>query len=437
MKRPILLSILTAALVIGSTIPSLAQSGIDPNQPDTLIVDSTVAYVSGVGVIPIVFVNDEELSAIEVTLEHNSPEIVIDSFSFAGSRVDLGITTNGFMVSDDSTTITIFCLASGSTLVPTGKGLLGKLYVSYAETISPQLIPFDTVTWIDGFIQYSTTFKGENMLSLPFIPQCISGYLDIQAAPSTMDSLWLDTLDATPGEQIAMNIYAYNERELDSVAIALDYGSSTVLHLDSVSYEGTRSQIASYKGVQHWTGDHKLYAVFKFDITPLPSDIGILATIHFTVDSTSPETIINIDTTTVGIDWTTEFTLTDNDGGTSFTPIFTPGWVDIKVSTAIEDITPERSLPTSFELAQNYPNPFNPSTSIELSLPQAGHVTLDVFNVLGQKVRRLIDQCLSAGVHRVVFDGRTSWGSQLATGVYFYRLQSDDFSETKKMLLLK
>jgi flagellar hook assembly protein FlgD len=64
-------------------------------------------------------------------------------------------------------------------------------------------------------------------------------------------------------------------------------------------------------------------------------------------------------------------------------------------------------------------------------------VTLEVFNILGREVRRIVDQDLPAGVHRVMFDGRSSSGNMLATGVYFYRLRTDAYVETKKMLLLK
>jgi len=94
-------------------------------------------------------------------------------------------------------------------------------------------------------------------------------------------------------------------------------------------------------------------------------------------------------------------------------------------------------LPYRFELAQNYPNPFNPVTNIEYSLPRRSHVTIDVFNVLGQRVRSLIDREESAGSYTITWDGISSAGSPVATGVYLYRFQAGDHVETKKMLLLK
>jgi len=95
------------------------------------------------------------------------------------------------------------------------------------------------------------------------------------------------------------------------------------------------------------------------------------------------------------------------------------------------------SLPESFELKQNYPNPFNPSTNIEFTLPAASAVTLEVFNIMGQRVRALINEPLQAGVHQVVWDGCGDDGQRVASGVYFYRIQADQFASAKKMVLLK
>jgi hypothetical protein len=89
-------------------------------------------------------------------------------------------------------------------------------------------------------------------------------------------------------------------------------------------------------------------------------------------------------------------------------------------------------LPASFALGQNYPNPFNPSTEISFSLPAASDVTLSVYNMLGQTVAVLADEHMSAGHHTVTWDG-----SQVASGVYFYKLSTSEFTDTKKMMLLK
>jgi len=98
---------------------------------------------------------------------------------------------------------------------------------------------------------------------------------------------------------------------------------------------------------------------------------------------------------------------------------------------------PLSSLPDGFQLHQNYPNPFNPTTSIAFDLPVAGDVSLQVFNLLGQKVRQLHSGFLSVGNHLVEWDGRTDNGSGVASGVYFYRLTAGEYTQARKMVLLR
>lgn len=88
--------------------------------------------------------------------------------------------------------------------------------------------------------------------------------------------------------------------------------------------------------------------------------------------------------------------------------------------------------PNAFGLSQNYPNPFNPTTTIRYGLPSRSHVTLTVFNTLGQQVATLVNESEEAGYHDVRFDG-----SGLASGMYFYRLQAGSFVQTKELLLLR
>ena len=90
------------------------------------------------------------------------------------------------------------------------------------------------------------------------------------------------------------------------------------------------------------------------------------------------------------------------------------------------------SVPKEFCLYQNYPNPFNPSTTIKFGLQSDSKVTLEVFNTIGQKVATLVNEQMSAGYHQVVFNA-----GNLASGIYFYRLQTNGFVSVKKLLLLK
>jgi hypothetical protein len=99
------------------------------------------------------------------------------------------------------------------------------------------------------------------------------------------------------------------------------------------------------------------------------------------------------------------------------------------------DATP--GLPYRFTVRQNYPNPFNPSTVIEYTLPRRSAVTIDIFNVLGQKVCRLVDEVKPAGTHAVSWDGTNKAGGAVSTGLYFYRVKAGDMVASRKMLLLK
>ena len=90
------------------------------------------------------------------------------------------------------------------------------------------------------------------------------------------------------------------------------------------------------------------------------------------------------------------------------------------------------NLPTQYSLMQNYPNPFNPTTTIQFELPEKSDVVLDVFNILGEKVATLINEEMSAGAKKVVFNA-----AGLSSGVYFYRLKAGNFVEVKKLTLLR
>ncbi|MGB2698136.1 MAG: T9SS type A sorting domain-containing protein, partial [Candidatus Zixiibacteriota bacterium] len=95
------------------------------------------------------------------------------------------------------------------------------------------------------------------------------------------------------------------------------------------------------------------------------------------------------------------------------------------------------ATPSSFALLHNYPNPFNASTVIPYDLPQAADVRLEIFNVMGQRVRLLIDQHQSAGYKNITWDGKDDKGMEVSSGIYFYRLQTKDYSDSKKMVLMR
>jgi transglutaminase-like putative cysteine protease len=103
-----------------------------------------------------------------------------------------------------------------------------------------------------------------------------------------------------------------------------------------------------------------------------------------------------------------------------------------------EEMTDDGGLPKKLSLSQNYPNPFNPETIIEYTLPEGPErVKLAIYNILGQKVKTLVDEEKSAGMHRTRWDGTDDKGNKVASGIYFSRVKIGSFSEAKKMVILK
>jgi hypothetical protein len=117
-------------------------------------------------------------------------------------------------------------------------------------------------------------------------------------------------------------------------------------------------------------------------------------------------------------------------------------YFDLSSWTDVGDDIAEDRLSAQFYLSANYPNPFNPVTRIEfrvksLEFRDPIHTTLKVYNVMGQLVRTLVDEPKEPGTYEVIWDGRDENGNQVASGVYFYRLDAGDFTQTKKMVLMK
>lgn len=122
-------------------------------------------------------------------------------------------------------------------------------------------------------------------------------------------------------------------------------------------------------------------------------------------------------------------------------------WTNQEDKSDAQEIDPFKSLtaigdepvikPVTYSLSQNYPNPFNPSTTLKYAVPNAGKVTLEIYNVLGQKIRTLLQNEVTAGTHLSVWNGLDDTGKQVSTGVYFYKLTTKNFTDTKKMILMK
>jgi hypothetical protein len=105
--------------------------------------------------------------------------------------------------------------------------------------------------------------------------------------------------------------------------------------------------------------------------------------------------------------------------------------------TDVEEDEMQVLLPADFGISQNYPNPFNPQTVIEYALPRDSRVSIVVYNVLGQSVKVLKNEWEQAGYRSITWDGTNQKGEEVGSGIYFYKIQANDFVKTKKMVLLK
>jgi hypothetical protein len=170
-------------------------------------------------------------------------------------------------------------------------------------------------------------------------------------------------------------------------------------------------------------------------LKPAASGSNSAAVLHFRIDDP------NLETLEIGT-YKTEspyhelmYVYNEWDNGRPLVRDLVPVLENGQVSLASQ--TPGAALPTEFELSQNTPNPFNPTTQIAFALPSASKVNLTIYNVLGQQVKTLVDDYMNAGYQSVTWDGTDDYGGAVASGVYFYRISAEQFSDTKKMLLLK
>ena len=113
------------------------------------------------------------------------------------------------------------------------------------------------------------------------------------------------------------------------------------------------------------------------------------------------------------------------------------GVMDTTTTSPTTSVDDSNGIPSGFELAQNYPNPFNPQTVIKYQTTQSSRVELAVYNLLGQKVRVLVNEIKPSGSYEARWDGTNDFGEVVSSGVYVYRLKSGEFESTKKMVFLR
>jgi hypothetical protein len=234
-------------------------------------------------------------------------------------------------------------------------------------------------------------------------------------------------------DEVVVPVVITNDADLTAIDIPLQYSDGVTLQ--RVDFEGTRTEYFDLKIANINAEENQviigllpqLSAKAKPD---LAAGTGAVANLVFTIDNPMV-TEINVET------FETEnpghalmfvyHTYDENGVPGQYTvyPEFEP------ITVALANLS-GANLPATFALKQNYPNPFNPSTEIAFDLPKSSNVNLTIYNVLGQQVETLVDSRLDAGAHVVTWDA-----NRYSSGVYFYRITTENNVETKKMMLLK
>ncbi len=272
------------------------------------------------------------------------------------------------------------------------------------------------------------------IISLSFF--CLSSFC-LAEDPGLQDSIIVETVFLELGQTSAdIDIYARTDDDVAFYQMPITWYSQELysIYPESVSHHNTMLLWDDYGA--YFLYDEGLIRMLGFsDIggeTNPPLNTGYNRehcwTLHFTIDPIASPQIVVIDTVTDPVWGTFLFGL--EDGVTSFVPAYVPGAIYYGVTS--DNSESIHNIPYEFSLSQNYPNPFNAQTTIEITLPMESEIELAVYDLLARKVAVLFEGIKAAGTHSMIWNAK-----DVPSGIYFYQLSSEGYSQFNKMTLIR
>ncbi len=256
--------------------------------------------------------------------------------------------------------------------------------------------------------------------------------------PGIRDTLFVERVDtALASSSFSMQIRGYHDENIQLQWVPLKFAPTGAdIVCDSVVFGPDISAVEDFK-VTNCDGPdtciinnaEKVLNIWWIAFgSPLAAGEHLIATAYFTTGPTWTEGAV-VDTITYGVNGHLNFT---DENTAEIVPYYeTKGQLDVR------DVR-NPNVPIEYSLLQNYPNPFNAETVIRFALKKPSDVSVEVYNILGQRVKSLINnEKMTAGVKEITWNGRDDKGNDVASGIYFYRLKTAEFTDIKKMVLLK
>lgn len=252
--------------------------------------------------------------------------------------------------------------------------------------------------------------------------------LNVSSAQPGADSIVIGSAQVLPGASRAIPIDLVLSADIQVVQLPMIW-DTTLFRIDSILFDSLLDPSALREWQSDPSGGQALLRCSRAG-TFLTAGAHHLADLYLTAGLV-PGTGL-VDSTTIDTA-TCHLVRTD---GQPVVPTLLPGHITVSDPTPVEDPS-EAGLPTGFALHPNYPNPFNASTVIAYDIGARSEVTLEIFNILGQRIARLVDGDRPAGQYSAFWNGVDDADRPAPTGVYFYRLQAGPLCEIRKMVLLK